>query len=41
MFLGEVSLRLEKELNCKFLADDKVTPSPEEVEVEKKNTWLG
>ena len=34
-FLGEVSLRLEKELGCNFLLDDKVTPSPEEVKVDE------
>ena len=36
MFLGELRLRLEKELKCNFKLDKSVTPSPEDIEEENQ-----
>ena len=42
MFLGELRLRLEKELKCNFkLNDSDVTPSPDEIEEENQEVTSG
>ena len=41
MFLGELKLRLEKELKCNFNLHNNVTPLPEEMEEEGKEVMSG
>ena len=41
MFLGELKLRLEKELKCNFNLHNNVTPLPEEMEEEEKEVGSG